>query len=94
MFDAVKIFAQHQRGNDHPCRRNAQIPGDSEQLEAGRDPGELRAGGAHVGDDERGQYCTAPPHAVPLPHKADETLPGDHAHSCSQTVENDERGGG
>ena len=94
VLDAVETAAQHQQGDDQCRRRNAQIAGDAEQLESGGDAGEFGAGGADVGDDERGQHRTAQPHAVPLPHQADETLPGDDAHPGCQAVEDHERDGG
>ena len=94
MLDAVEAAAQHQQRHDDGGRGDARVAAQTEQLEAGRDAGELGAGRADVGHDEHGEGGAPDPHAVALADEADEPLAGDDAHAGGEAVEHHQGDGG
>lgn len=58
---------------------HAGVAGDAEQLEAGGDPGELGARGAHVGENQDADRDGAKPHPVRVTDQPREALLGDDA---------------
>jgi RNA polymerase sigma factor for flagellar operon FliA len=63
----------------------------TKQLETRCNTGEFSARRADVCDYQRGKNGAADAHAVALPHQADQSLTGDHAHPRRQAVEDDQR---
>lgn len=70
---------------------HAGVAGDAEQLEAGGDPGELGARGAHVGENQDADRDGAKPHPVRVTDQPREALLGDDAHAGAEVVEHDQR---
>ena len=87
----MEATAQYQQRYDGSGRRNTDVARDAKQLETRCDTGEFSARRADVCDYQRGKNGAADAHAVALPHQADQSLTGDHAHPRRQAVEDDQR---
>jgi hypothetical protein len=92
VLDPVEGAAQDEQRHPQGGERHADVPAHAaEQVEPGRDAGELRRERAEVREHQRGERHRREPRAEALAHQGEQALAGHDAHARAELVVDDQR---